>query len=81
MTNEVAWTWMEDLMLTPRVALLPEPPNLQSHFASFARRGTPSPKLWMDAYLAAFAVAAGMELVTTDQAFAQFRGLQATILP
>lgn len=39
-----------------------------------------SQKLWMDAYLAAFAVAGGVELVTTDKAFKQFEGLRVTVL-
>ena len=34
----------------------------------------------MDAYLAAFAVAADAELVTTDEAFGQFEGLKVTVL-
>ena len=39
-----------------------------------------SPKLWQDAYLAAFAVAAGLSLVTFDQGFRKFRRLQSIIL-
>jgi hypothetical protein len=34
-----------------------------------------SPKLWMDSYLAAFAVAGGYRMVTIDGAYGQFRGL------
>jgi predicted nucleic acid-binding protein len=34
----------------------------------------------MDAYLAAFAVADGYRLVTTDQAFKQFRGTKLELL-
>jgi predicted nucleic acid-binding protein len=39
-----------------------------------------SPKLWMDAYLAAFAVAGEFSLVTTDKGFKQFKGLDVVIL-
>ena len=39
-----------------------------------------SPKLWMDAYLAAFTVAGGYQLVTTDKGFKQFKGLDILVL-
>ena len=45
-----------------------------------ATRDLASPKLWMDAYLAAFAIAADVELVTTDKAFGRFEGLKVTVL-
>jgi predicted nucleic acid-binding protein len=34
----------------------------------------------MDAYLAAFALAGGLQLVTTDIAFGQFKGLKSIVL-
>ncbi|MBI3924942.1 MAG: hypothetical protein HY319_05325 [Armatimonadetes bacterium] len=37
-------------------------------------------ELWMDAYLAAFAIAGGSRIVTTDFAFKQFPGLDLLIL-
>ena len=45
-----------------------------------AVRDTASPKLWMDAYLAAFALAGGYCMVTTDSACKQFRGLDLVLL-
>jgi predicted nucleic acid-binding protein len=39
-----------------------------------------SPKLWMDAYLGAFAMAGGYHLVTTDKAVKQFKGLGLQVL-
>lgn len=39
-----------------------------------------SPKVVMDAYLAAFAVAGGYRLVTLDRAFVQFKGLEQDVL-
>jgi predicted nucleic acid-binding protein len=35
----------------------------------------------MDAYLAAFAVTGGFELVTTDTDFRQYRGINLQLLP
>jgi predicted nucleic acid-binding protein len=39
-----------------------------------------STNVWTDAYLAAFAITADIELVTFDQAFTQFKGLRSVIL-
>lgn len=46
----------------------------------FASCPTVSPKLWMDAYLAAFAVTAGLTMVTIDVGFRQFSGLGQIVL-
>jgi uncharacterized protein len=45
------------------------------YWRQFSNRNSSSLKLWMDAYLAAFAWAGGYQMVTTDSAFAQFDGL------
>ncbi len=47
-----------------------EPAGLDPIFRSFAMTHLPSPKAWADAYLAAFAQAAGVTLVTFDRALA-----------
>ncbi len=39
-----------------------------------------SPNVWSDAYLAAFAVVGGYEVVTFDRGFTQFANLKVTIL-
>jgi hypothetical protein len=41
-----------------------------------------APKLWMDAYLAAFAIAGGMRIVTLDKDFRNFesQGLNLLLL-
>jgi predicted nucleic acid-binding protein len=40
----------------------------------------PDINVWNDAYIAAFAIAGGCEIVTFDQGFKQFPGLSCTIL-
>jgi toxin-antitoxin system PIN domain toxin len=80
LTNREAWTLYEGLLTDPRVGWSDEPPGLQSHWKVFATRNTASPKLWMDAYLAAFAVAGQHQLVTTDAAYAQYAGLNLLVL-
>ena len=80
MTNAAAWEYYEKMRADPRVAWTAEPAGVEARWKSLTARPTASPKLWMDAYLAAFAMAGGHRLVTTDQVFAQFRDLHAVIL-
>lgn len=81
LTNAAAWRIYESFTADDRVALRAgEPPQLEKQWKRFAVRETASPKLWMDAYLAAFAVTAGLRLVTTDTAFQQFAGLDLLVL-
>jgi len=81
LTNAQAWRAYEAFVADDRVTLrIDEPPHLESRWKRFAARDTASPKLWMDAYLAAFAITAGLRLVTTDIAFQQFAGLDHLVL-
>ena len=70
LTQRSAWSayhrWFED----ERVEFHAEPaqPDFNHLFQSFSTRGQPSTQLWADAYLAAFAKAAGLTLVTFDRA-------------
>jgi toxin-antitoxin system PIN domain toxin len=82
MTNAGAWKLYDGLISDRRIAWAAEPQadGLEKRWKDLAARGTASPKLWMDAYLAAFALAGGHQLVTTDKAFAQFKGLDAIVL-
>jgi predicted nucleic acid-binding protein len=80
-TNREAWQAYDSFLDDTRIVLrTDEPPGLEELWRAFASRATPSPKLWMDAYLAAFTVAAGYRLVTADAAFRQFRGLDLHLL-
>ena len=64
----------------PRVVFVAEPAGLEVRWRAFTGRQSFSPHVWNDAYLAAFALVAGFELVTFDQGFAQYAGLASTIL-
>jgi hypothetical protein len=81
LNNAEAWTVYEQLSERQRCRLGQEPDNVESHWRRFAERKSASPKLWMDAYLAAFAAAGGHTLLTTDQAFLQFKDLALILLP
>jgi len=69
MSQVEAWQeydrWMEDV----RVQFLDEPAELELEFRAFTRSAHPSPRDWADSYLASFATASGLMLVTFDQSF------------
>ena len=80
LTNAEAWAQYEQLTSDPKIDFASEPANIEHHWKPLAGRTPASPKLWMDAYLAAFAIAGGYQLVTSDKAFTQFPGLKLIIL-
>ena len=81
LTNRQAWKVYEALLDDDRIILrAEEPAGLESRWKQFALRDTASPKIWMDAYLAGFALAGGYRMVTTDTAFKQFTGLDLDLL-
>lgn len=78
--NSSAWAIFATISKDERITCAEEPNGLGKTWEKFATRNTPSPKLWMDAYLAAFALRSGFQLVTADKAFTQFKGLDLQIL-
>lgn len=81
LTNREAWSTYESFVADDRIVFQSEEPEgLESLWKTFAVRGTASPKLWMDAYLAAFAMAGRHRMVTTDKGFWQFQGLDILVL-
>ena len=74
-SNIEAWDAMETLMADERISFAHEPADIEAAWKTYARRESSSPKLWMDAWLAAFALRSGLQMVTTDRAFSQFKGL------
>jgi toxin-antitoxin system PIN domain toxin len=82
MNQRQAWQayrrWFEDSRI--EFHREPEVPEFESLFEQWSSRPRPSPKLWADAYLAAFARAAGLTLVTFDRDFQRMATLDAQIL-
>ncbi len=69
-----AWLTWEKLILDERTAFLPlEPSAIDSAWKRNIANRAPTPKLWMDAYLAAWADTAGLAFVTFDSGFRSFR--------
>src|SRR5215831_7046719 len=67
LSNKAAWSTYEGFRADERIAWVEEPRGLEPSWKRLAGRPTASPKLWMDAYLAAFAMSGGYQLVTTDK--------------
>ncbi len=74
-----AWSLWDRVWADSRIAFLPEPDDLEKEFRSRSRLSSRSPKVWADAYLLAFAIVAGLKLVTFDQAL-QSRGADVLVL-
>jgi uncharacterized protein len=79
-TNDEAWEKWELLIALPQVVWLEEPKGLEAFWQKDARRPSASPKVWMDAYLAAFARGHAIPLVTLDRDFRNFPGLSLKYL-
>lgn len=80
LTNTEAWAVFEGYCADKRIALAEEPSGLAKCWKKFSETDTASPKKWMDAYLAAFAVAGGYQLVTTDEDFRQYEGADVHVI-
>ena len=81
LSNADAWAAYEAFLGDDRIVLrADEPGGLERTWKAFAARSEASPKLWMDAYLAAFAMEGGYHMVTTDAAFRQFPGIGLVLL-
>lgn len=81
LTMDEAWDKYDAFLGDPRVAFAAEPPGLEAHWRAFTKGTTFSTHVWNDAYLAAFAVTSGLEVVTFDRGFAKFAPTRSTILP
>jgi toxin-antitoxin system PIN domain toxin len=80
LSNQAAWSVYEGFLADERIAWAEEPRGLEASWKKLGGGSKASPKLWMDAYLAAFAISGGHQLVTTDKAFKQFKGLDLLVL-
>jgi toxin-antitoxin system PIN domain toxin len=80
LTGHEAWQAMETWRASPRVTFLPEPAGLDEVLGRWARELDIRGGGWTDAYLAAFAAAAGSRLVTFDSDFGRFAGLPWLLL-
>lgn len=75
-----AWQAYDELLSDVRVVFAAEPDDVEAEWRSLTQLPTLSPKLWGDAYLAAFAQKFDLEVVTFDKGFARFKNLRHAIL-
>jgi hypothetical protein len=75
-----AWRLYDMFRADPRVKFADEPTGIEVAWREFTARQSFSPKVWNDAYLAAFVQATGMQFVTFDQGFSQYADVACKIL-
>jgi toxin-antitoxin system PIN domain toxin len=69
-TQRQCWAIYDRWIVGGKAILAGEPPGIEDALRLRTSADSPSPKAWADAYLAAFAEAANLTLVTFDQALA-----------
>lgn len=80
LTNREAWAVVESFMADERIAFANEPTGVEEAWKALALRDKNSPKFWVDSWLAAFALCSGFQMITTDRAFSQFKGLELLVV-
>ena len=73
---------LDTLQALPQGCWRDEPPGVFVLWRTLATRDAASPKVWMDAYLAAFAIGGGLRMVTLDRDFKNFvpQGLDLNLI-
>lgn len=71
-----AWAALERWMALPETGLLAEPPGIDERLGDWSGAVPMRAGDWTDAYLAAFACAAGCRLVAFDGDFARYPGVE-----
>jgi predicted nucleic acid-binding protein len=74
-----AWRVYDALLQDDRIALYPEPADVELEFRGMSASRTASPKICADAYLIAFASCHQAQIVTFDQAL-KSRGVNCLVL-
>lgn len=82
LTNAQSWAALDQLYADDAVAFAEEPGGLEAAWRGLSAIESASPKVWMDAYLAAFAICDGLRLATLDAGFRKFEpcGLDLQLL-
>ncbi len=75
-----AWALYAAMLASGRFSFTLEPPEFEATWEILCRPFERSPKVVMDAYLAAFACTGGFRLITLDRAFSQFPGLDYMLI-
>ncbi len=79
-TQSEAWNVYESLRGSPHIEFLAEPPDFNSHWRAISSRDAAATQRWSDDYLAAFAHALGLRVVTFDVGFRNYSELAVELL-
>lgn len=78
-TASKAWGVLDAFLADARFRFVGEPPEIEGIFRRLTASQPGSRVQWTDAYLAAFALAGGLRLVTFDRDFSRFQNLDLRI--
>ena len=80
-TPAEAWKIYQRFLTDSNAIFIEEPKGLNHFWQTLSiQQEVRSANAWADAYLAAFAVCSGLQLVTFDRGFRRFKGLHCRIL-
>lgn len=80
LTHAKAWIVYDKFLSDERIEFVEEPPDMELAWRSFSKGRKFSPKIWNDAYLAAFASTARLKILTFDKGFKAYEGLSVELL-
>lgn len=80
LTGPGAWRAYDTLRSNRRVGFAGEPPGLEQAWRAATQDSLKGPNFWTDAYLTAFAMAAGFVVLTFDRELAKRAGKHARFL-
>lgn len=75
-----AWKMYDRLCADDRLVFLAEKESVEKAWRGLTRSSTPETKTWTDSYLAAFALAYDLRLVSFDRGFEKIRELRCLVL-
>jgi predicted nucleic acid-binding protein len=76
-----AWRVYDRWFSDPRIGFIAEPAAVEPALREWTQSPRAISNIWPEAYLAAIAGAGGHTLLTLDQGFARFDGLDVVVLP
>ncbi len=80
LTPRQAWETYRKFRADPRIVFVEEPLELEKSWMEITDSADFKQNLWTDSYLAAFAKSGDCTIVTFDDGFNRFSGIDATIL-
>ncbi len=75
-----AWDAYDFLLSDSRIFIEIEPAGIEAEWRKLTNDESFSPKIWNNAFLAAFAKTASLQLVTFDKGFRRYAGLNLDLL-